>query len=213
MDIHIHDLGKKFQKNWVFKNLSYHFKSGKAYAITGPNGSGKSTLLQIISGFIPASQGVVSYEHSDQQNRKTVISGDQFYKYISLASPYQELVEEFTLLELVRFHFNFKKPCHNLSVDEVINKMYLPAAKNKQIKNFSSGMKQRLKLGLCFYTDDPILFLDEPTTNLDEKGINWYDEEVTKQLKNKLILVSSNIKREYKFCDDVINLMDFKILS
>ena len=206
MDILVHDLGKKFQKHWVFKGLDYHFKHRQSYAITGPNGSGKSTLLQMISGFIPTTSGVIHYK--DQEGNG--VSGETFYKYHVLASPYMELIEEFTLLEILQFHFNFKKIAKGLNLQSIIERMYLSGAKNKQIKYFSSGMKQRLKLGLAFYAEVPVLLLDEPTTNLDEKGIEWYHEEVTKQHKNTLIVVSSNVKNEYKYCQDIINLLDFK---
>ena len=206
MDILVRELGKKFQKNWVFRDFNYHFKNGGAYAITGPNGSGKSTLLQIISGFIPATSGMVQYTGANGKD----VPGDSIYKYHTLASPYLELVEEFTLLETLQFHFNFKTLVKGLSLQSVVERLYLSESINKQIKYFSSGMKQRLKLGLAFYAEVPVLLLDEPTTNLDEKGVEWYCEEVTKQQENKLIVVSSNVKNEYKYCSDVIDLLDFK---
>lgn len=206
MDILVRELGKKFQKHWVFRDFDYHFKNGRSYAITGPNGSGKSTLLQIISGFIPATSGIVQYKNADNN----MISADFFYKHHTFASPYLELIEEFTLSEILQFHFNFKKIIGGLNLKSIVERLYLSESVNKQIKHFSSGMKQRLKLGLAFYAEVPVLLLDEPTTNLDEKGVEWYHEEVTKQQKNKLIVVSSNVKNEYKYCEDVIDLLDFK---
>lgn len=206
MDILVHELGKKFQKNWVFRNFDFHFKNGRSYALTGPNGSGKSTLLQIISGFIPATSGFVQYKKSGGSSVPAAL----FYKDHTFASPYMELTEEFTLSEIIQFHFNFKKIVDGLSLKSVAERMYLSASLHKPIKYFSSGMKQRLKLGLAFYAKVPVLLLDEPTTNLDEKGVEWYHEEVTKQQKNKLIIVSSNVKNEYKYCQDVISLLDFK---
>ncbi|MDN5211989.1 ATP-binding cassette domain-containing protein [Fulvivirgaceae bacterium BMA12] len=206
MDILVRDLGKKFRKHWVFKGFNYHFKFGNAYAITGPNGSGKSTLLQIISGFIPATTGTLQYKNAPDN----AIDNEDFYKYHTLASPYLELIEEFTLLEILQFHFNFKKISNGLSIRSVIDRLYLEDSTDKPIKYFSSGMKQRLKLGLAFYAEVPVLLLDEPTTNLDEKGIEWYHEEVTKQQKNKLMVVSSNVKNEYKHCPHIINLLDWK---
>ena len=206
MDILVHELGKKFQKHWVFRDFSYHFKNGRAYAVTGPNGSGKSTLLQIISGFMPATSGSVRCRKPDG----SLLPNDLFYRDHSFASPYLELIEEFTLAEILQFHFNFKKLAEGLNLKSVVERMYLSTSLHKPIRYFSSGMKQRLKLGLAFYVEAPVLLLDEPTTNLDEKGVNWYHEEVAKQQKNKLIIVSSNVKNEYKYCQDVICLLDFK---
>lgn len=209
MDVEFHAIGKKFQKNWVFKDLDYKLESSKAYAITGPNGSGKSTLLQITSGIIPPTKGDISYEILENE-KKIPISADNIYKYLGFASPYMQLIEEYSLAELLKFHFSFKKATGNISQEEIIEKMYLTDAKHKLIKNFSSGMKQRLKLGLCFYTENRLLLLDEPTTNLDEKGIDWYMQEVTKLVNKKLIVISSNIRREYEFCHEIIDLLDFK---
>ncbi len=209
MEVEFHAVGKKFQKNWVFKNLNFKLETGKPCAITGPNGSGKSTLLQILSGIIPPSQGAISYKIF-KNDEEIPIPGDKIYQYLGFASPYMQLIEEFTLSELLAFHFSFKSPTENLTQAEVIEKMYLTEAKNKQIKYFSSGMKQRLKLGLCFFTENMVLLLDEPTTNLDEKGINWYKKEVTKLLDKKLIVISSNNKAEYDFCLDTINLVNYK---
>ena len=206
MDILVQGLGKKFQKHWVFRDFNYHFKNNHAYAITGPNGSGKSTLLQIISGFAPASSGLVQYKNPDGG----MVPESVFYQYHTFAAPYLELIEEFTLFEILQFHFSFKKPVDGLNLKSMATRMYLSSSLNKQIKYFSSGMKQRLKLGLAFYAESPILLLDEPTTNLDEKGVEWYHQEVTKARENRLILVSSNIKNEYKYCREVIDLLDFK---
>ncbi|MDN5202596.1 ABC transporter ATP-binding protein [Fulvivirgaceae bacterium BMA10] len=205
MDIHIHNLSKKFNKEWIFKDINFNFKRGNSYSITGPNGSGKSTLLQIISGSIPATKGTVVYK-SDQE----VIDPEYFYQYQTQANPYLELIEEFTLPELLKFHFTFKKIAGNLSISEIINRLYLEDSKHKQIKNFSSGMKQRLKLGLAFFSESDVILLDEPTTNLDALGTKWYLNEVTKLLENTLIIISSNQKIEYEFCNKNIDLRDFK---
>src|ERR1700735_481923 len=62
MKITLTDAGKRFNRDWIFRHLSYEFSSQHHYAITGPNGSGKSTLLQVIAGAIGISEGLVSYE-------------------------------------------------------------------------------------------------------------------------------------------------------
>jgi ABC-type multidrug transport system ATPase subunit len=88
--------------------------------------------------------------------------------------------------------------------------MNLEKSTHKYIKNFSSGMKQRLKLALAFFSESPVMLLDEPTSNLDEHGINWYMQNIRSNISNKLILISSNQPAEYSFCDKIINLNDFK---
>jgi ABC-type multidrug transport system ATPase subunit len=199
--IHAEKLGKRFNREWVFRNLNLSFHSGKSYAVTGPNGSGKSTLLQILSGIIPLSEGNLSY-----QENSNIISGDDFYKYISIAAPYQELIEEFTLMEMINFHLKFRTFKSRMNAEEFVKKVFMASSQNKEIRNFSSGMKQRLKLGMALFTDSPVLLLDEPTSNLDSHGINWYLSEINNQLQDRLVIICSNQKYEYDFCDEVVRL-------
>jgi ABC-type multidrug transport system ATPase subunit len=205
MKIISQNLGKKFRNEWVFRNLNYEFQSGKSYTFIGANGSGKSTLLQVISGFMPHSEGLLSYEDPQKS-----ISIDSYYKYLSIAAPYLELIEDFTLTETIEFHTKFKPFKNNFSKDEFIDFIELPKAKNKEVKFFSSGMKQRVKLGLAFWSDCEILMLDEPTSNLDAEASAWYLRNVQEYSKNRLLFICSNQKSEYQFCPNILNIQDYK---
>ena len=205
MTITADNLCKRFNREWVFKNFSYTFTPGQCYAITGPNGSGKSTLMQLLWGQVPPSSGTVNYHEGQLQ-----ILPEEIYKAVSIATPYMELIEEFTLLEMARFHYRFKKAYDDMQPLELIHRWGLGHAAGKMIANFSSGMKQRLKLGLAFYTDTPLLFLDEPTTNLDKKSIDWYLETLGKSPAARLVLIASNQSHEYPQGAVKIDLMDFK---
>ena len=205
MKITVNDLGKKFNREWIFRHLNTTFETGRACSITGSNGSGKSTFIQVLCGFAPLTEGSVLYEHQGKP-----ISQENFYQYFDISTPYLELIEEFTLAEFLQFHFKFKKLKAGLNLNDFTELVYLPNEKEKQIKNFSSGMKQRLKLGLCFYSQSEACLLDEPTTNLDEMGIDWYRNAVQSILKDKLILVSSNQKHEFDFCTENLHIPDFK---
>ena len=196
------NLGKKFNYEWIFRNLSFKFQFGESYAIIGNNGSGKSTLLQVLSGALPPSEGKIWYEKESIK-----IQAEDFYKYLVWASPYLELIEEMTLIEQINFHFKMKPMLASLrSAEDLVEVLHLEQARHKFIKNFSSGMKQRLKLGLAFYTDTPLLMLDEPTSNLDAQNISWYKEEVSKQIGKRLLIVASNQAEEYEFCKHLIRL-------
>ena len=205
MKITVNDLGKKFNREWIFRNLSFCFESQKSYSITGGNGSGKSTFIQVLCGFQPCSEGNITYEHLGGK-----IELDQFHKFFDISTPYLELIEEFTLQEFLDFHFKFKKLRLGITLNDFLELVYLQDDKTKQIKNFSSGMKQRLKLGLCFYSQSEVCLLDEPTTNLDETGIEWYRNSIKTILDKKLVLVSSNQRHEYDFCEQNIHIPDFK---
>ena len=204
MEITLNNLSKKYHHEWIFKNLNKKFTSGNSYAIVGPNGSGKSTLVQVISGALLPSSGEITYKGTNN------ISPDDIYKYLSFASPYLELIEEFTLTEFLQFHFKFKPIQSGLMTDDLIHEMYLDKAKNKYIKNFSSGMKQRLKLGLCFFAETPIILLDEPTSNLDQKGTEWYKSLVKLTSPEKIVIIASNQPAEYEHCNEIIDINDYK---
>ena len=190
-------LSKRFGTQKIIENFDQEFTEGKLYAITGPNGSGKSTLLKILSGSIPPSKGEVQY-----QDQNGPVSIDQWYKLMSISAPYMDVVEDLTLEELIGFQAKFKSQIEN---SELIHNLDFQGLNNKMVRDFSSGMKQKLKLGLCFFSDSPILFLDEPCTNLDTKGIEWYQAQL-QQNRQKLILVFSNRPEEYPNADQIISL-------
>ncbi len=187
-----HNLGKRFQTEWVFRNLNFSFTAGNTYAITGPNGSGKSTLLQILSGYLPPSEGSISL-----MINQTPVESDDIYSYISFTAPYMELIDEMTLMEQILFHLRLKPALQGFSPERIIEELYLTDATNTFIGNFSSGMKQRLKLGLCFFTGCPIMLLDEPSSNLDEKAIQWYRDYLVKYGSGRLVIIAGNNRLEF----------------
>lgn len=205
MNIRAESLGKRFNREWIFRKFDFEFTAGNCYAIIGPNGSGKSTLMQVLWGQTPPSTGKIRYSLEGDN-----IPEEEIYAHLSIATPYMELIEEFTLLEMIQFHFQFKKAKENLHPQELMEKMELIHASEKQIMNFSSGMKQRLKLGLAFFSDTPVLFLDEPTTNLDKKSIDWYQQNLKEAIKSRLTLIASNQDHEYPSESHKIDLVALK---
>jgi len=204
MKISLNNVGRRFNKEWIFRNLTTEFSAGNSYAILGPNGSGKSTLLSILTGSLSPSEGEISFAESAN------IPVENIYNYISLAAPYLELVETFSLKEIINFHFKFKRFAPGVDAKNLISILGLEKAANKEIKYFSSGMKQRTKLALACCTDTPILFLDEPTSNLDVQGMNWYRELIKNFGKDRLTIIGSNQIQEYEFCNHQIQITDYK---
>lgn len=205
LEVQLDGASKRFQFEWIFKNLSLVLSQGNSLAVTGSNGSGKSTLLKCISGSIPLTSGKILYK-KDQR----LISETEWFSNLTFAAPYMELPEEFMLEELLKFHFKFKSPLNRISVEEMMEIMYLTPHKSKPVNHFSSGMKQRLKLGLAFFSDVPLVLLDEPTSNLDKKGIDWYLELIAKFSSKRILIICSNDPREYDFCEQKIVLEDYK---
>ena len=199
------DLSKRFNREWIFRKLSYRFSPGSTYAITGPNGSGKSTLLQVLWGQVPQTSGTIRYEKN-----RTGIPLEEGFRHISIATPYMDLIEEFTLREMLDFHFQLKKIRQGITVEDLLDRMYLKEACDKQLVNFSSGMRQRLKLGMALYTEADVYFLDEPGTNLDARAFDWYKKEFNELPEASTIFVASNDPAEYPETAIVLNIMDFK---
>lgn len=205
MTISLSDAGKRYNRDWIFRHLTYQFEAGKSYAITGPNGSGKSTLLQVISGNTMVNEGTIKW----QLNEKT-IADEKVYKEVSVCAPYLEVIEEMTLSEFLQFHSSFKPFLPGVSMTDIIEVIGLEKAVNKQIRYYSSGMKQRVKLAQCIFSDTSLVLLDEPCTNLDAAGIELYHRLITTYCKNRMVVVSSNDEVEFSFCQAIINISDYK---
>jgi ABC-type multidrug transport system ATPase subunit len=206
MQIQVTAASKRFNTEWIFSNLNFSFSTGQHYALIGNNGSGKSTLLQVIAGYIGLTKGAIHWTSTDGSS----IDSTAIFKHVSIAAPYLELVEEFTALEQIAFHQQFKPLQNGLQPVELLEKIGLGNAANKQIRNFSSGMKQRLKLALAIFDQAPILLLDEPCSNLDQEGIQTYHQLMQAHAMHKLIIVASNDPQEYQFCGQELSLSDFK---
>ena len=205
MNLRLNGLGKKFDREWIFRNLSLDLRAGQRLAVTGPNGSGKSTLLQVLSGVVPASEGTLTHFLADKP-----LAPDAVYRHVVLAAPYLELIEEFTLDELLRFHVRFKPLRDGLPVDDFLELLELNAARQKPLRYFSSGMKQRVKLGLALYSEATLVLLDEPTANLDGRGVSWYQQHVQQLPADVLLLIASNQPEEYAFCPETLDILDYK---
>ena len=212
MQITLTNAGKRFNREWIFRGLSYDFIAPKKYAITGSNGSGKSTLLQVIAGAITHNEGTIKLQTTNHKPTcpagRPPTTNEEPFKQISIAAPYLELIEEMTANEFLSFHNAFKPLL--ISNEAALQKVQLEKAANKQIRYYSSGMKQRLKLAQAFFCAAPVLLLDEPTTNLDAEGIALYHGLIKNYTTNKLVIISSNDKQEYDFCEEVIAIEKYK---
>ncbi|MBH8557173.1 ABC transporter ATP-binding protein [Hymenobacter negativus] len=207
MQITATGLGKRFQRDWIFRGLTRVFRPGSATAVLGPNGAGKSTLLNTFSGQLLPTEGTLAYSLAGQD-----LAVEDVPRHLAYAAPYLELLEELTLLEMLQFHTQFKPLRPGVTLDQLIGIMYLEKARHQLVREFSSGMKQRLKLGLALYADAPLLLLDEPTTNLDTTGVAWYQEHVQATRAGRTLLLSSNVPAEYGFCDEQLVVTDFQLV-
>ncbi|MFN3917858.1 MAG: ATP-binding cassette domain-containing protein [Flavobacteriales bacterium] len=203
MNLELNNIGKKYNKEWIFRGINLSLSENDRYVVLGSNGSGKSTFIKLIAGFNIPSEGDIQFSN---------IKSDNFYKQISIAAPYLDLYTDFTLKELATFHAELKPFRTGIDQKEFIKLIELAHATDKQLKHFSSGMLQRVKLGLAILSNTPILLLDEPTSNLDKKAIIWYNELLSQNIKNKIILIASNRQdEEYKVCDKALEIEKYKV--
>ncbi|MCB9230299.1 MAG: ATP-binding cassette domain-containing protein [Bacteroidia bacterium] len=184
-------IGKRYFHQWILKDISFSLENGEQLLITGPNGSGKSTLLRILAGQLTPTRGEIQL-----QNQGKIIPPHLFYKYLAWTGPYFDLYTDLTLREAVNLHFRFK-PLLLPSNEDVIRRLRLEKDANKQLRQFSSGMLHRLKVGLCIYSDVPLLFLDEASTNLDETNTQFIFEELEEFQKDRLLIFVSNNNPEF----------------
>jgi ABC-type multidrug transport system ATPase subunit len=204
MLISLTNIGKRYNYEWIFRKITLELNTENNYVILGSNGSGKSTLLQLLSGSLVQSEGEIKYNSG-------AVSIENIFRHVSYAAPYIDLYEDFTLSESVNFHSKFKPFSGALRPSEVIQLMELEKASDKQLKYFSSGMKQRVKLALAILSDTPLLLLDEPASNLDRAAISWYQQLIKDHSSNRLIIVASNQQEpEYVFCNKQISISDYK---
>lgn len=206
MQIEALGLGRRYGRQWIFRELSHTFRPGTATAVLGPNGAGKSTLLSILAGQLLPTTGQVTYALGGR-----ALPVADVPRQLAYCAPYLDLPEDFTLLELLAFHTRLKPLRPGLTPAGLIELMYLEKARHQLVREFSSGMKQRLKLGLALYANAPLLLLDEPTTNLDATGTAWYLEHVARvRTADRLVIVSSNVPAEYAFCEAQVRITDYQ---
>jgi ABC-type multidrug transport system ATPase subunit len=202
MEVILHKATKRFGREVIFKDVDRTFRSGSRTVILGPNGSGKSTLLQLVAGATAPTEGKVEHRIGDR-----TVPEDEVYRSISIASPYLGLYEDLSLQQAIGMHARFKPFRSGLKAIDIARIAYLDHALQKPVLNFSSGMKQRLKLALAILSDAPLLLLDEPSSNLDEQAVKWYNALLEEHIGDRTLVVASNRQpSEYHLCTQQIEM-------
>ena len=202
--LHCNNIGKKYGNNWIFRGLSGSWASGSVIAVTGPNGSGKSTLIKILAGVIFSSEG-----SAELLNDERTLDSAEYHESMALVAPYTDLNELLTVEELTTYHFRFRVAQKNYNA-EFFRLLGLEKQRKNLYKELSSGQRQRLKLGLAMHTELPVLLLDEPTSNLDEQGIQLYQSLLEKN-QERLIFIASNQKDEYQMASSEIAIEEYLV--
>ena len=193
------ELTKRFNRHTLFRNLSFSLKTGIPVAITGPNGSGKSTLLQVIGGLQILTSGTITYSSNG-----ILLKQNSLHREMSFVSPLSHPYEELTGYENILFAAG--EDLNKEKIDSFLDLFRLSGHENKLLRTYSSGMKQRIKLICALIKEAPILFLDEPATNLDQSGREILYSHLQKISKNKLMVIATNEQEEQNLCKEVISL-------
>lgn len=205
MRIELSGVAKKYQSDYIIQNFDYQFSSEEIVGISGKNGSGKSTFIQLISSVLTPTAGKISYFLNDEE-----IPLEKAKYKIALCSPAMALIDHNTVAETIDFHFSFKEYLPTWNKEKLLQEAWLSSSQNKLVAELSSGMKQRLQLALAFFSNVNCLLLDEPTSNLDEKGINWFNRLIEKYKHNRLLIIASNEDRDFTHCQTIITEQQFK---
>ncbi|MCC5916016.1 MAG: ABC transporter ATP-binding protein [Cryomorphaceae bacterium] len=192
MRIKAENIGKRYKQQVVISGIDLDIHQPGVYVILGGNGSGKSTLLKILSGMLSPSRGKVSFFDGGDK----IIPVEERYQHTAFAGPYHELVEEMRLREFLSFTSVFKPFENRQNVNEILRLMDLEHHAEKYIMEFSSGMKQRVKLSLALVSESPFVFLDEPVSHLDATAVSWYADRLSEAARSKIIFVASNYNPE-----------------
>jgi ABC-type multidrug transport system ATPase subunit len=204
--IELQDIGKKFNTEWIFRRVSFTFEEKSTSAILGRNGSGKSTLLQVVAGNLHPTSGRITYTLDGKD-----IPVEEIFRHLTLVAPYMELIEDFTLQEMLAFHFSFKPMLPGIDMAGIVELLGFANVRTKHIRQFSSGMKQRVKLATAILSNVPLLLLDEPTMNLDQAGIEWYLGLVEKYSGDRTVVICSNLHQtESAFANRSLRIEDYK---
>ncbi|MFM7311287.1 MAG: ATP-binding cassette domain-containing protein, partial [Flavobacteriales bacterium] len=166
MEIRCHDIGKKFQRDWIFRHVDLSIPSASHMGIVGSNGSGKSTLLQIISGYLSPSEGEITHH-----NQAAAIDREQLFQQVSWCTPAVQFIDGFTLLENIRFATQFKPLIGGMTHDAWVDHTGLGDHRHKKLEELSSGMRQRVKLAWAICSESKLLLLDEPVSHLDKHAV------------------------------------------
>lgn len=203
MNVKVDNISKRYAYSWIIKDFTQEFKSESITGISGPNGSGKSTLMKMLSTYLPATKGNISY--TKQQTGQSV-KAEEAYKQISFVAPYTDVVREFSLKELFTFHGKFKSWRGDLDYTAFKDILGLPNQKGKEIQYFSSGMNQRVQLALSILSDTSLLLLDEPTSYLDAKTKQWAYDLLGENKSGRTIILASNDPDDFVFNTDFVDI-------
>jgi heme exporter protein A len=203
VSIRANGVSKNFNRNAIFKDISFSLSSPASLSITGKNGAGKSTLSKILAGVLSSTHGSITYS-VDEKN----IDIEDFKHHVGFVSPYLNLYDEFTALENLQFLSGIRgaRQQNGNRIKDLLTCVGLWNRRDDIVGTFSSGMKQRLKYSFALLHEPAVLILDEPTSNLDTEGIDIVQQIIGEQKKSNILIIATNNDEEAFSCAQQIQL-------
>lgn len=201
------NLEKKYFNKLVFREVNLKLKEGDAVAIIGKNGSGKSTLLKIISGLIKSTSGKIILKENNNE-----INKEKYINYIGFTSPYINLYDELTAFENLKFFSDLINDLDNQKdiISSLLKRVNLYNVRNELVRDFSTGMKQRLKIAFSLLKAPKILLLDEPQSNLDSEGIELINNIFVEQKNRGILIIATNELLDTNLFNIILNIENYK---
>lgn len=202
MTVQTLNLGKRFGSKLVLDAVNLIHSHG-VLGISGPNGSGKSTLLQCLAGLIRPTSGQVQWYEKDQN-----IGIHKIKKQLGYAAPYINLYEELTCTENLHFLMQLRRtPEKSSGIHAILQHFGIGGGADRPFGKLSTGQQQRLRLAAAVIHEPAVLCLDEPGSNLDEKGRDLIASLVREYRKSdRCVILASNTPDELALCDTIFSL-------
>ncbi len=211
MELKFENIQKNYGSKKALKGVSTTLTPG-IYGLLGPNGAGKSTLMNILTGNIRPSAGKILFNGQDIESL-----GIRFHGHIGYCPQQQALYPGFTAQQFLFYMAslqNMKKADARKRIEWALDAVSLSDVKNKQIRTFSGGMKQRLLLAQSLLHDPDILILDEPTAGLDPRQRIAVRNLIGEIAANKIVLISTHVVQDVEYiAKELILLSDGLILG
>lgn len=194
MTLQIDQLTRSYNGRVIFKDISCRVETGEILVVAGPNGSGKSTLLKIACGLLRPSGGAVELFMDGEK-----LEPEQRKSCTGYASPEVNLYDRLTAFENLSFFAVLRGlPANFDRIGELLERLQLKEFMHQPLGQYSSGMKQRVKLACALLHEPYLLILDEPTTNLDERGKQSLEELLRYRPESRITVIATNEPEEVK---------------
>lgn len=208
MEIKLIIYNKKIKEDYVLKDINYTFKQGNIYGLIGKNGSGKTMLLKAMSGFLRPSNGKVIV------NDQELYLKEEFPKDMGVMIGNCEYIKDMTGKDNLKYLASLLKKIDDDRINEVIDIVNLTDEKDKLVKKYSLGMKQKLGIAQAIMEYPKILLLDEPFNGIDNESVSKIKKYLYSIKKDTIIIIATHYKEDIdNFCDSIIKLENGTIIN